>query len=228
MGTRLDGQARRPRTNRQGGTVPVNRQGFTLLELILAITILGTVVLVALSAFRIGQRSWEKGDAVAESNQRLRVAVERIRQQLSAATFHVGYDETDPAIGFTGDAREIRFVSRISLIPNRTQGLVFVHYRIFEVEGSEQVLGFYEQPVLTLDQIPAAEPGPEAYHRLVTGLDEALWQYRAGEAVPGDGWRETWEAGEALALPEGVRLLLRKGRDAPLAVVFRIVNPAGD
>ena len=58
------------------------RNGFTLLELILAITIMGTVVLVAMGAFRIGQRSWEKGDAVAEQNQRLRIAVERIRQQL--------------------------------------------------------------------------------------------------------------------------------------------------
>jgi general secretion pathway protein J len=205
-----------------------SRHGFTLLELLLAMTILGTVVLVALGAFRIGQRSWEKGDAVAENNQRLRVAVERMRQQLSAATVYLGPEEEGGAIGFMGEARTLRFVSRISLIPNREQGLVLVHYRILGTDGRQQTLAFSEQPVLTLGSIPADEPDADTYHPLLTGLADAAWQYRGSDDGRGAPWRESWDAGDALALPAGVRLQLRRGQEAPLAVVIRIVNPAGE
>ena len=200
------------------------RYGFTLLELILAITILGTVVLVALGAFRIGQRSWEKGDAVAEQNQRLRIAVERIRQQLAAATVYAGTGD-GVAMGFAGDTMEIRFVSRVAMIPNQEQGLVFVRYRIFETRDRGLALAFYEQPLLALELPPDDGPGPEAYHRLIFGLAEISWHFRGREDTAGASWREGWAAGAGGQLPEAVRLDMRLGQDPPLSVVIRVVNP---
>jgi len=203
--------------------------GFTLLELILALTIVGTVVLLALGAFRIGQRSWEKGDTVSEKNQRLRIAVERVRQQLSAATVYIGPGEDDVVLGFEGDGAEIRFVSQVSLIPGQERGLVWVHYRIFATSGQDRVLGFYERPVLALDQPPDEAPGPEAYYRLIVGMTDAVWEYRGGEeATAADNWRYTWDSAERLVLPGAVRLTFRSGMDAPLSVVVRLVNPTGE
>lgn len=203
-------------------------RGFTLLELILAITIMGTIILIALGALRMGQRSWEKGDAVAENNQRLRIAAERIRQQLSEATVYIGPGEDAAVIGFAGQADEIRFASRLSLIPGREQGIVFVHYRVFDTPDQGRVLGFYERPVVMLDRMPDIAPGPEAYHRLIVGLGDASWAYRGtGEAI-GGGWQRIWDAGEQLALPDAVRFSFQPGADSPLSIVIRVVNPAGD
>jgi general secretion pathway protein J len=203
--------------------------GFTLLELILALTIVGTVVLLALGAFRIGQRSWEKGDTVSEKNQRLRIAVERVRQQLSAATVYIGAGDDDGVLGFEGDGAEIRFVSQVSLIPGQERGLVWVHYRIFETSDQDRVLGFYERPILALDQPPDEAPGPEAYYRLIVGMTDAVWEYRGGEeATAADNWRNTWDSTERLVLPAAVRLTFRSGKDAPLSVVVRLVNPTGE
>lgn len=204
-----------------------SRRGFTLLELILALTIVGTVVLVALGAFRIGQRAWEKGDAVAENNQRLRIAAERVRQQLAAATVYVLPGENDSVIGFEGRAGEIRFVSRLALVPGHEQGLVFVHYRLLQTADQGGVLAFYEQPVMTLEGMPEEEPGSEAFKPLIVGLSEAAWQYRGDEASTGGAWQETWEAAEQLRLPAAVRLEMRSGDAPPLSVVIRVVNPEG-
>jgi general secretion pathway protein J len=202
--------------------------GFTLLELILALTIVGTVVLLALGAFRIGQRSGVKGDMVSEKNQRLRIAVERVRQQLSAATVYIGPGDDDVVLGFEGDGAEIRFVSQVSLIPGQERGLVWVHYRIFETSDQDHVLGFYERPVLALDQPPDEVPGPEAYYRLIVGMTDAVWEYRGEEATAADNWRHTWDSTERLVLPAAVRLTFRSGKDAPLSVVVRLVNPTGE
>jgi general secretion pathway protein J len=202
--------------------------GFTLLELILALTIVGTVVLLALGAFRIGQRSWEKGDAVSEKNQRLRIAVERVRQQLSAATVYIGPGDDDAVLGFEGDRAEIRFVSQVSLIPGQERGLVWVHYRLFETSDQDRVLGFYERPVLALDQPPDEAPGDEAYYRLIVGMTDAVWEYWGEEAVAAEIWKDTWDSTERLVLPAAVRLTFRSGKDAPLSVVVRLVNPTGE
>lgn len=202
--------------------------GFTLLELILALTIVGTVVLLALGAFRIGQRSWEKGDRVSEKNQRLRIAVERVRQQLSAATVYIGPGDDDVVLGFEGDGAEIRFVSQVSLIPGQERGLVWVHYRIFETSDQDRVLGFYERPVLALDQPPDEAPGAEAYYRLIVGMTDAVWEYRGEEAIDEDIWKDTWDSAERLVLPTAVRLTFSSGKDAPLSVVVRLVNPTGE
>jgi general secretion pathway protein J len=204
--------------------MPTHR-GFTLLELILALAIMGMVVLVALGAFRIGQRAWERGDAVAAQNQRLRIGAERLRQQLAAATIYLMPGENDTVIGFTGSASEIRFVSRLSLVPGHEQGLVYVHYRLLETADQGQVLAFYEQPVMLLEGVPQDEPEPEAFHRLIVGLGEAAWQYRGGGDTAEGLWQSVWETGEELRLPKAVRLRLRFGNDPLLSVVIRMVNP---
>jgi len=203
------------------------QRGFTLLELILALTIMGTVVLVALGAFRIGQRAWERGDAVALQNQRLRIGAERMRQQLAAATIYIIPGQNDAAIGFTGSAREIRFVSRLSLVPDHEQGLVYVDYRLVETVDRGWELAFYEQPVVALEEGTVVEPEAASFHRLIGGLTEAAWQYRGGDDGAEDTWLETWDAGNQLRLPEAIRLRLRSGSDSPLSVVVRVVNPEG-
>lgn len=203
-------------------------RGFTLLELVLAITIVGTIALIALGALRIGQRSWEKGDAVVEENQRLRVATERIRQQVAAAAIYISPGENDTVIGFEGDGRDIRFVSRISLVPNREQGLVYVHYRVVETADHGRVLEFYERPVVMLSPSLYGESDPADYHRLIEGMADMNWAYRGGGETMVVPWQAGWDAGESLTLPAAVRLSLRSDDDPPLTVVIRVANPMGE
>lgn len=59
-------------------------EGFTLIEMILAVTILAIVVGIVLESFFIISRIWEKGGDLAEDRQMKRVAVESIATQLKS------------------------------------------------------------------------------------------------------------------------------------------------
>jgi prepilin-type N-terminal cleavage/methylation domain-containing protein len=60
--------------------------GFTLLEVVLAMTALGMVTAIVYGAFHLGIRSVEKGQVAAVSAQRLRAASDVIRRQIKSMT----------------------------------------------------------------------------------------------------------------------------------------------
>ena len=59
-------------------------KGFTLLELLISLTILGVIVVIIFGAFRIGIRAWEKGEKDVESRQRQRIVLDLSKQQLAS------------------------------------------------------------------------------------------------------------------------------------------------
>jgi len=60
------------------------------------------------------------------------------------------------------------------------------------------------------------------------GMTDAVWDYRGEEATAEAIWNTTWDSAERLVLPAAVRLTFRSGKDAPLSVVVRLVNPTGE
>ena len=61
--------------------------GFTLLELILSLTILSVVLLLIFGALRVGTRAWEKGEKDVEIQQRRRAVLDLIQKQIASALF---------------------------------------------------------------------------------------------------------------------------------------------
>lgn len=104
----------------------MNERAFTLLELMVSMTILSVIVVIILSGFRIGIRSWEVGERQAEKNQRLRMAAAQLSDEIrSAFALQIkgnidDDDETvEPFNGFFGDANSLKFItSTIGLTPS--------------------------------------------------------------------------------------------------------------
>ena len=59
--------------------------GFTLLEVMLAMTVLAMVVAIAYAAFYLGQRAVERGEVAVVTAQRLRVASDVLIRQIKSA-----------------------------------------------------------------------------------------------------------------------------------------------
>ena len=100
-----------------------NEQAFTLLELLISMTILSIIVVVILSGFRIGTRSWEAGERRTEKNQRLRIAAAQLTQEIrSAFSLKIKgmVEDTEKKFGaFVGDSDSLKFVTSTSgLTPN--------------------------------------------------------------------------------------------------------------
>lgn len=88
--------------------------GFTLVELLIAFSLVALVSLLLFSGLRLGLRSWESVDGTAEQNAELRVArnfLERVLSQARAVTLSL---DGEPVLVFSGDARNLEFAAPLS------------------------------------------------------------------------------------------------------------------
>ncbi|HSB73892.1 MAG TPA: hypothetical protein VLH58_04640 [Candidatus Methylomirabilis sp.] len=83
----------------------------TLLELTITLTLISLLALIVLQAFRIGSRSWEKGEQRAEVEQRIRVLSGILAQRL--ASIHAAMAKVDgkAVLAFQGRPDRIFFYS---------------------------------------------------------------------------------------------------------------------
>jgi len=207
-------------------STPEQRQiasgGFTLLELMLAITIVSVLVVLVLGAFQVGQRSWAKGDAAVEDNQRLRVTIQRMLRQLGAATrtSSSGLNATVPA--FEGDERVMRFMSGAALTPGGDRGLVLACYAVREEPGG-LALDFQERPLVALapDEDPFQMDASAV--RLLDGLSAMRFAYfLPGEDGAWGSWRGSWPADGETGLPVAVRITITPKGEAPIDMIARL------
>ncbi|MFN3477451.1 MAG: prepilin-type N-terminal cleavage/methylation domain-containing protein, partial [Candidatus Methylomirabilales bacterium] len=89
---------------------PYNK-GLTLLELLITLTIMAFLGVIALEAFRLGSRSWEKGEGRAEREQRIRVIYGTLAQELASLQPVTAVVNGKPVLAFQGKSDRILFYS---------------------------------------------------------------------------------------------------------------------
>jgi general secretion pathway protein J len=90
----------------------MRQRGFTLIEVLLAITLLGLILAMAVGGLRAAQRASTTGEAVIEQTNNLRVVHQFVRRQLSLASAMVIKQEEDDEVPtrFVGGRDWVRFV----------------------------------------------------------------------------------------------------------------------
>jgi len=86
-------------------------QGFTLIELVLALTILGTMLLLLYSGLSFALRSWDAGDVNGRLTVDRRIGANFLRRELSELFPMRWKDPTTLKLAFEGDTDHLRFVS---------------------------------------------------------------------------------------------------------------------
>ena len=215
----------RPARPRQLLNTRRKEQGFTLLELLLSITIIALIAVLLLGAFHVGYRAWEKGDAAIESLQRMRGVLELTRRQLTAAVALGVLPEAGPQLDFQGSERALRFISTHSLVPGPGSGRIVVNYRAETGPDGRWRLVFHEQSLLQAeDPTRSAEPLPADYVELIGGLADIRFEYlKAGETVGEPVWSAVWNPEADGPLPAAVRLWVQPGpQKVPVGIVARL------
>ena len=99
-----------------------NQSGFTLLEMILSISIVAIIVALGLGGVRLGVSARDVGEQKVDTYQRLRIIIEQLRQKLQS-TYPVFISQKDSApigqgansikriLAFEGNIDSIRFVT---------------------------------------------------------------------------------------------------------------------
>jgi prepilin-type N-terminal cleavage/methylation domain-containing protein len=85
--------------------------GFTLLELLISMTILALIFVTVLGAISVGSKSWESGELRAEENQRTRTLFDTLARELSMIYPLRVKDQDRDVIAFTGTPDSLSFAT---------------------------------------------------------------------------------------------------------------------
>jgi general secretion pathway protein J len=179
-----------------------NGAGFTLVELLLALTLMSMLLALAYGGLRAATRATDRGQDILEDSSRIRMAHQFVRKQLnqiSPLVFEQSEDGTERTV-FVGEESRIRFVAPmpgyLGFGGPQVQELAIVRGR----NGLELVLshallqGFEEEFMYERDPIPLVGDIADASFSFL-GLDET------GELT---GWTYTWD--EPGTLPKSIAL----------------------
>jgi general secretion pathway protein J len=185
---------------------------FTLLEVIVTLTILGFILLMIFGVFRLGIAAWKKGETNKEEYQRTRIASQLIsRQMKSALPYKVKTQKAEgDFLAFEGKAHSLKFVSTLSLRASKPSGLVYAFYEFQEDGKGGGRLVLYEGRVLNKNFLEDNPPEDKAVP-IFEGLADVRFEYyreEDPEKTRAGGWEEEWNAKEENALPTALRVTL--------------------
>jgi prepilin-type N-terminal cleavage/methylation domain-containing protein len=208
------------------GASPAGRSGFTLLELVLAMSALALLSAICYGAFHVGIRAVEKGEVAVVTAQRLRVVMDMMIRQVKSAVASVpagkteGEEEEDPEFTtpcpyFVGTRDFLSFLTAAGMLGGG--GLSLVTYRVLP---DPPRLVVQETPWPSV--LPGREwsGGPRATVAL-EGFSEAWFEYHppvsVGEPPLKGDWLAAWDA-----CSEDMNLDIEYEFSLPGAVRFRV------
>lgn len=189
-----------------------NRKAFTLLELIISLTIIAVILVIIFGAFRIGIRAWEKGENNIDKLQRYRIVLDLIHRQLTSITYkNVTIDDKEQLI-LKGDAKFFEFTSHVSLKPENQFGIVYVKYRITENEKAGETFSAYEKNMVLFDkEFKISDIDDNEFFELIPNAQSISFEYlkppeQGMEEEP--EWQNKWDPEDDQGLPLAVKLIV--------------------
>jgi general secretion pathway protein J len=179
----------------------VGQGGFTLLELVISMTMMAIILLITGAAIRLGVKSADSGERRIMSLERFRVSLNIVDSQLQAELPLVttGGDLSDNYV-FKGDSVSMNFPSNFSLWGN-LRGSVNVSYKVKRDQWGKQDLYVEEQSTGTASQGEV---------KLFEFFDRIYFEYFYKDPTEEQGnWVEEWE--NTQTVPEKIRLHLVNG-----------------
>lgn len=175
---------------------PHNHRGFTLLELVISITLISILVLVLSMSLRTGIRAWARGKAENEKLLTLTAVESLLGRQLRAAV-RTG-EEMGNMIYFSGTDHELSFVTTHMPMGSFLGGMCLVVYRFDE---SEKALIYAQKIVTRKDDIDESLPSDFKEEKnspwlvsKVPGISSLEFAYTDDEeSLTPESWKRSWE-----------------------------------
>jgi general secretion pathway protein J len=179
--------------------LPSGQGGLTLLELLVAITLLALLLVVLFGGLFLASRSWDAGSRRAEAGDEIRLVNRIVQRMLQQIVPVIAQDSSGAHLAFSGEPHAVTFtaplpaqlgpgglyVISLEFVPDRAGLSLRMSYRIYRPDsGSAQ----------------------EAATRILAeGIDKGAFSYYGspdGQRPP--TWVEHWDS--ALRMPQLVRL----------------------
>jgi general secretion pathway protein J len=192
-----------------------SKRGFTLIEVMVALTLLGLITTLLASGTGLGLDIAGRGSARAEAVRMARIERDVFRSQLQGALpFHYRTQDGDNRIdhiAFEGESDHIRFVSRDGILDGPDGLPRWVELRPEKAPDTQTKLVVEERRIQSPDNLPAETSTARAEMRSCSDL---RFEYldTTGEKPQ---WLPAWTGTDRKApLPFAIRLQCKTARDA--------------
>lgn len=196
-----------------------SQPGFTLVEVVLALTIFALMGTILYGAFSLGHGAVEKSQASFEKNQKLRSFGDLLESYIRSS-YPYRTSLKDPTVYYEGEEDRLTFVSSFSLAMGG-RGMAKINLSWQSDDAGMGVLRLEEE-------IPVRIGGDMAEGGVRNGLalQEGVKEFRLAYLDPqGDDekWEERWDAKERRSLPRAVRLSYRTDAGKEVRWVFPVM-----
>jgi general secretion pathway protein J len=195
-------------------------RGFTLIEVVIALAIVGALLGVMFGGLRLGVAAWRQGDARAEALQHTRSLSQLLTRALAGVhPYRLAAGGTDATrVVFQGEADRIAFVTATPPVPFARP----IAFAAVAFSRDETGLVVLQKPLP--DREPFERLAPAVADPTVTGL-------RLRYLRPGAGWEARWDGTQEQTLPAAVELRLattatdHREEPAPVIIAIRVLTP---
>lgn len=199
--------------------------GFTLLEMLIAMTLLGFILTLLFGALRLGSRSWDAGELRSANNTHLALLQGFLRRELSQTTPYFWKKKTDSSMAFSGEPNRLRLAAPLvaHLGPG---GLYLLSLELAEGKEGRQLIMKRTIPTAGSTDFTALDQAEKVV--LAEQVESLSFAYfGAPDSNTDPAWLERWEnVGTPQRLPTLIRLRVTfsNGRSWPELVVAPLIG----
>jgi len=199
--------------------VSARPDGFTLIEVVLALTIFALMSAILYGVFALGHNAVEKSQANATRNQKQRSVGDLVGTYIRSA-FPYKESAQDPATFFQGESDSVTFVSAYSQGMGG-RGMAKIQIGADDDANGRMLLKLEETtPVRLGDQ---AESTGQSYSVVLQdGVKELRLAYLDPQPEE-ETWEERWDGRERRILPRAVRLTYLDDQGKPVRWIFPVM-----
>ena len=204
-----------------------SQRGFTMLELVIALAILGAMVAIMFAGLRVGLRAWQRGEDTTQVLQHARSLHQVLEQSLMGIHAYQGQLEQGGArtLLFQGEPDRVAFVTVSPPVPLGA-GVAFTAVTLSMQEDQP---GRAPGLVIRERVLPNFQAFEEAQPALVDATTASVrFRYQRDA---GGSWEESWDAVAERALPRGIEITVstlvngEAVEQPPIVVPIRAVAP---
>lgn len=201
------------------------QRGFTLIELVVAMALLGTMLLLLYSGLTFALKGWDAGDANGRRTADRRIGENFLRRELSELFPMRWKDPMALKLAFEGEAQRLRFVS--SRPAGITQGGLSLVGLEVEPDASSRARHLVMRRALPDDEAKDFAPLERAEQRsiLIADIDSVVFSYFGAESAFAEpSWMDTWTIVGRVPMMVRLRMKSSDGTFLPEMVVHVILG----
>ncbi len=202
-------------------------RGFTLIEVIVGVSLTAVLVMIVFSSLRLGQRAQEKAIERQDISQKMRILSDRLAWLIHGAYPYTVGKDAGAVIYFKGEADELGFVTTstdpYSKEPEDMEGLKWVKLFV-DSDG----LKIKENVYFHKD---ALEDGDGREYLFDPDVRSMEFEYLDTGEDEGEGkWTDSWSPREKAYLPSAVRVVMvfeYRGKEIEMPPVIAAIRAGG-